>query len=186
MEIVATAIPDVKVITPKKHGDARGFFSEVYNRRTFEAAGLNLDFCQDNHSRSAQVGTLRGLHFQSPPFAQTKLVRVLKGGILDVAIDIRHGSPWFGRHVAVELTEENWKQILVPRGFAHGFVTLQPDTEVVYKVDNYYAPANDHGLLWNDPDLGIDWPVKADQVMLSEKDKVQPLFRDLPRYFTYS
>lgn len=186
MEIISTSIPDVKLIVPRRHGDARGFFSEVYNRQVFRQAGLDLDFCQDNHSRSAQVGTLRGLHFQSPPFAQTKLVRVTKGAVLDVAIDIRHGSPWFGQHVAAEISEENWTQILVPRGFAHGFVTLRPDTEVVYKVDNYYAPANDHGVIWDDPDLAIAWPVTAEQVMLSDKDKRQPKFRDLPAYFTYS
>ncbi|MCB2053757.1 MAG: dTDP-4-dehydrorhamnose 3,5-epimerase [Geminicoccaceae bacterium] len=184
MQITPTSIPDVKIIEAKRFGDHRGFFSEVYNRRAFEEAGLMLDFVQDNHSRSAERGTLRGLHFQSPPHAQTKLVRVLHGAILDVAVDLRHGSPTFGRHVAVELTDEGWRQLLVPKGFAHGFVTLVEDTEVFYKVDAYYAPAHDHGVMWNDPDLAIDWPVDAGRVVLSAKDAAQPAFRDLPVHFT--
>lgn len=183
MEIVATAIPEVKLIRPKRFGDHRGFFAEVYNRRTFEAMGLHFDFVQDNHSRSAQRGTLRGLHYQSPPFAQTKLVRVLKGSILDVAVDIRQGSPTFGRHVAVELSAEGFEQLLVPRGFAHGFVTLEDDVEVLYKVDAYYSAAHDHGIAWNDPDLAIDWPVSPVECVLSAKDAAQPAFADLPAHF---
>jgi dTDP-4-dehydrorhamnose 3,5-epimerase len=147
-------------------------------------AGLDLDFVQDNHSRSAGRGTLRGLHFQSPPYAQSKLVRVLRGAILDVAVDIRHGSPSFGRHVTVELTADSWQQLLVPKGFAHGFVTLLPDTEVFYKVDAYYAAQHDMGVLWNDPDLAIAWPMRGDEVVLSDKDRAQPRFADLPAIFT--
>ena len=181
--VEATAIPDVKIITPKKFGDHRGFFSEVYNRQAFAEAGIALDFIQDNHSLSAQVGTLRGLHFQSAPFAQDKLVRVPRGRILDVAVDIRKSSPTFGRHVAVELSAENWRQLLVPIGFAHGFVTLEPDTEVMYKVTNYYSAANDLGLAWDDPDLAIAWPLPPGGAVLSDKDRKHPRLRDLPAIF---
>lgn len=181
--VEATAIPDVKIVTPKKFGDHRGFFSEVYNRQAFAEAGIALDFIQDNHSLSAQVGTLRGLHFQSEPFAQDKLVRVPRGRILDVAVDIRKSSPTFGRHVAVELSAENWRQLLVPIGFAHGFVTLEPDTEVMYKVTNYYSAANDLGLAWDDPDLAIAWPLPPGGAVLSDKDRKHPRLRDLPAIF---
>jgi dTDP-4-dehydrorhamnose 3,5-epimerase len=181
--VEATAISDVKIITPKKFGDHRGFFSEVYNRKAFAEAGIALEFIQDNHSLSAQVGTLRGLHFQSPPFAQDKLVRVTRGRILDVAVDLRKSSPTYGRHVAVELSAENWRQLLIPIGFAHGFVTLEPDTEVIYKVTNYYSAANDLGLAWDDPDLGIAWPVPPGGVTLSDKDTKHPRLRDLPEIF---
>jgi dTDP-4-dehydrorhamnose 3,5-epimerase len=178
-----TEIPDVKIITPKKFGDSRGFFSEVYNRRAFVEAGLALEFVQDNQSLSAAVGTLRGLHFQSPPFAQDKLVRVPRGRILDVAVDIRRHSPTFGRHVAVELSAENWRQLLVPIGFAHAFITLEPNTEVIYKVTNYYSGAHDLGLAWDDPDLGIAWPAPPENVTLSNKDRRHPRLRDLPPVF---
>ena len=181
--VEATAIPDVKIITPKKFGDHRGFFSEIYNRQAFAEAGIALDFVQDNHSLSAQVGTLRGLHFQSAPFAQDKLVRVPRGRILDVAVDIRQSSPTFGRHVAVELSAANWRQLLVPIGFAHAFVTLEPDTEVMYKVTNYYSAANDLGLAWDDPDLAIDWPLPPGWAVLSDKDRKHPRLRDLPSIF---
>ena len=181
--VEATEIADVKIVTPKKFGDHRGFFSEVYNREAFAAAGIALDFVQDNHSLSAQIGTLRGLHFQSAPFAQDKLVRVPRGRILDVAVDIRKGSPTFGRHVAVELSSDNWRQLLVPIGFAHGFITLEPDTEVMYKVTNYYSAANDLGLAWDDPDLAIAWPVPATGLVLSDKDRKHPRLRDLPAIF---
>jgi dTDP-4-dehydrorhamnose 3,5-epimerase len=181
--VEATAIPDVKIITPKKFGDHRGFFSEVYNRKAFTEAGIALEFIQDNHSLSAQVGTLRGLHFQSAPFAQDKLVRVTRGRILDVAVDLRKSSPTYGQHVAVELSAENWRQLLIPIGFAHGFVTLEPDTEVIYKVTNYYSAANDLGLAWDDPDLGIAWPVPPGGVTLSDKDTKHPRLRDLPEIF---
>lgn len=183
MELIETAIAGVKLIRPRRHGDARGFFSEVYNRRAFAEAGIDLDFVQDNQARSAARGTLRGLHFQTPPFAQTKLVRVLEGAILDVVVDLRRGSPSFGRHVAVELTAESWLQILVPRGFAHGYVTLVPDTAVFYKVDAYYAPAHDAGLRWDDPDLAIAWPFGRDELILSEKDARLPRLCDLPPLF---
>lgn len=183
MQITATDIPDVKLITPKKFGDHRGFFSETYNRKAFADAGIDLEFVQDNHSLSAQKGVLRGLHFQLPPFAQDKLVRVVRGSILDVAVDIRRSSPTFGRHVTAVLSAANWQQMFVPAGFAHGFVTLEPDTEVVYKVTNYYAPQHDRGILWNDPALGIEWPVSPADVTLSDKDIKQPLFADAPDLF---
>lgn len=183
LSVEATAIPDVKIITPKKHGDHRGFFSETYNRAAFAEAGIDLVFVQDNHSLSAQIGTLRGLHFQSPPFAQDKLVRVTRGRVLDVAVDIRASSPRFGEHVAVELSAENWRQLLVPAGFAHGFVTLEPDTEVLYKVTAPYAPDHDHGLAFDDPALRIDWGLPFDALTLSGKDRGHPRLGALPRYF---
>ncbi len=184
MEVIATAIPEVRIIVPRKHGDHRGFFSEVWSRRALESAGIDIDFVQDNHSLSAEPGTLRGLHFQSPPHAQAKLVRVLRGSILDVAVDLRRGSPTCGRHVAVELSAENWRQLLVPRGFAHGFVTLEPMTEVFYKVDAFYAPASDKGLRWDDPDLAIDWRLEGRTPILSAKDREQPSWRALPAFFS--
>ncbi len=183
MQVEDTAIPAVKIVTPKKHGDARGFFSETYNRNAFEAAGLDLTFVQDNHSFSAPVGTLRGLHFQTPPFAQDKLLRVVRGRILDVAVDIRRSSPTFGKWVAVELSAENWRQLLVPVGFAHGFVTLDPDTEVLYKTTNFYSPANDRGVAWDDPDIGIAWPLPAGGPTLSDKDRRWPRLTDAPELF---
>lgn len=183
MNVQSTAIADVRVITPKKFGDDRGFFSETYNQRTLAEHGIDLTFVQDNHSLSAETGVVRGLHFQSPPFAQDKLVRVVRGSILDVAVDIRSTSPTFGRHVMMELSAANWRQLLVPIGFAHGFVTLEPNTEVLYKVTNFYSPAHDHGLLWNDPDLGIDWPVPADSVLLSDRDRNHPPLAELESPF---
>ena len=183
LSVEPTAIPAVKIITPKKFGDHRGFFSETWNRAAFAEAGLDLNFVQDNQSLSATVGTLRGLHFQSAPFAQDKLVRVTKGRILDVAVDIRASSPTFGQYVAVELSAENWRQLLVPIGFAHGFVTLEPDTEVLYKVTAPYGPKNDHGVAFDDPALGIDWRLPHNQLVLSDKDRKHPRLADLPRYF---
>lgn len=183
LSVEATAIPAVKIVTPKKFGDHRGFFSETWSRKAFFEAGLDLDFVQDNQSLSAPVGTLRGLHFQSPPFAQDKLVRVTRGRILDVAVDIRAASPTFGKHVAVELSAENWKQLLVPVGFAHGFVTLEPDTEVLYKVTAPYAPQNDHGLAFDDPALGIDWRLPLSGLTLSDKDRKHPRLAEMLRYF---
>ncbi|MBB4266627.1 dTDP-4-dehydrorhamnose 3,5-epimerase [Roseospira visakhapatnamensis] len=186
MQVTATDIPEVKLITPRLFGDHRGFFSETYNRRALAEAGITLDFVQDNHSKSARPGTLRGLHFQTPPASQAKLVRVVRGAVWDVAVDLRQGSPTFGRWVGAELSAENWTQILVPAGFAHGFVTLLADTEVEYKVTAYYAPDHDKGLAWNDPDLAIDWPLPpgVDQPILSDKDTRQPRFAELPSVFT--
>ena len=181
--VESTAIPDVKIIAPRKHGDHRGFFSETYNARSFAEAGVAVSFVQDNHSLSAAVGTLRGLHFQSAPFAQDKLVRVTRGAIYDVAVDIRRGSPTFGQHVGVVLSAENWCQLLLPIGFAHGFCTLEPDTEVLYKVTNYYSAAHDHGLAWDDPALGVVWPVAPEAAVLSDKDRKHPRLADLPAYF---
>jgi dTDP-4-dehydrorhamnose 3,5-epimerase len=181
--IEPTAIEAVKIITPRRFGDARGWFSEVYSKKLFGEAGIELDFVQDNHSASSTKGTLRGLHFQTPPFAQDKLVRVTRGRILDVAVDLRRSSPTFGQHVAVELSQENGRQLLVPVGFAHGFCTLEDDTEVLYKVTNYYAPAHDFGLAWDDPELGIAWPVSAGGAILSDKDLTHPRLADLKWLF---
>ena len=184
MQVETTAIPDVKVFTPKRFGDSRGFFSEVYNRRAFAEAGVTLDFVQDNQSLSREVGTLRGLHFQAPPFAQAKLVRVLSGAIYDVAVDIRVGSPTYGRWVAAELSAENFRQLLIPVGFLHGFVTLTPDTAVFYKVTAPYSAAHDGGVAWDDPDIGIDWPPQAAKPCLSAKDAQLPRLRDLNNPFS--
>jgi dTDP-4-dehydrorhamnose 3,5-epimerase len=174
MEIVAARIPDVKIITPRRFGDHRGFFSEVYSQRRFAEHGLELEFVQDNHSRSDRVGVLRGLHYQIPPKAQDKLVRVVRGAILDVAVDLRRASPTFGEHVTVELSAENWRQVLVPRGFAHGFVTRTADTEVLYKVTADYAPELERGIAWDDPDLAIDWGIAQPNVILSDRDRNHP------------
>lgn len=184
MQVESLAIPDVKILTPKRFGDARGFFSETYNKAAFAEHGLSLDFVQDNHSMSQAVGVLRGLHFQTPPFAQDKLVRVVKGRIFDVAVDIRQGSPTYGKWVGAEISAEAWNQILVPVGFAHGFVTLEPDTEVIYKVTAPYAPENDKGLAWDDPAIGIDWPLNGATPTLSDKDTKHPMLADLPAYFS--
>ena len=176
MQVQELAIPDVKVLIPQRFGDARGFFSEVYSRKALSESGIDTEFVQDNHSRSAARGTVRGLHFQVPPRAQDKLVRVVRGSVFDVAVDLRRSSPTYGRHVSVVLSAETWNQVLVPVGFAHGFMTLAPDTEVVYKVSDYYAPDHDDGLLWNDPELGIRWPVSEEEAVLSDKDRRQPKF----------
>jgi dTDP-4-dehydrorhamnose 3,5-epimerase len=183
MQVEATAIPAVKIITPKKHGDARGFFSEVYSKIEWDRAGLDYTFVQDNHSFSATVGTLRGLHFQLAPFGQDKLIRVARGRILDVAVDIRRSSPTFGKWVAEELSAANWRQLLVPIGFAHGFVTLEPDTEVLYKTTAPYSPEHDRGIAWDDPGVGVKWPLPASGAMLSDKDKRWPRLADAPDLF---
>jgi dTDP-4-dehydrorhamnose 3,5-epimerase len=185
MDIQATAIPEVKVITPARFGDRRGFFSEVYNRRALAEAGIDIVFVQDNHSYSAGRGTLRGLHLQGPPASQTKLVRVLRGAVVDVTVDCRVGSPTFGRHVMVELSAAAGNQVLCPQGFAHGTLTMAPDTEVIYKVDAYYAPERDVGIRFDDPDLAIPWPIPSDLLVLSSKDRRLPRFRDLPAVFTW-
>ncbi len=184
--IADTAIPAVKLIEPKRFGDQRGFFSEVYSRAAILSAGIDLEFVQDNHSLSLEVGTLRGLHFQVPPFAQDKLIRCARGRILDVAVDIRRGSPSFGAHVAIELSEKNWRQMLVPRGFAHGFITLEASSEVLYKVTAPYSAAHDFGLAFNDPALGIDWRAPAGGPVLSDKDRRHPQLAELPAYFDYA
>lgn len=183
MDVLETEIPEVKVLVPKRFGDSRGWFSETWNRRTLAQAGIDLEFVQDNHSLSVPAGTIRGLHFQTPPFAQDKLVRVLRGAILDVAVDLRRASTTFGRHVSVRLDASEGLQLLVPAGFAHGFATIEPDTEVFYKVTNYYSPEHDRGLLWNDPDLGIDWGIDPERVLLSDKDRRQPRLRDIETAF---
>ena len=172
------------VLTPVKHGDERGFFSEVYNKARLAEVGLTADFVQDNHSFSAQRGVIRGLHFQSPPHAQGKLVRVTRGVALDVIVDIRHGSPTFGRHLSVELSSENWRQLWVPAGFAHAFCTLSEDVEFLYKVTDVYAPDCDKGLAFDDPDLAIAWPIALEDAILSDKDRRHPRLKDLPAYFT--
>jgi dTDP-4-dehydrorhamnose 3,5-epimerase len=183
MWIEETAIPAVKIITPTMCGDLRGFFSEVYSRRSWAEAGLDYEFVQDNHSYSAAAGVIRGLHFQVPPFAQAKLVRVARGRILDVAVDLRRGSQSFGRHVAVELSANNWRQLLVPVGFAHGFCTLEPHCEVLYKTTQVFSPAHDKGLAFDDPALGIDWGVDPAKAILSEKDRKHPRLADLGPQF---
>jgi len=185
MDIRDTALPEVKILTPRRFGDARGYFSETWSAGRMAEAGLGLAFVQDNESLSAQKGTLRGLHYQAPPFAQSKLGRVGKGAILDVAVDARRGSPTYGRWVAEEISAENGAQILVPRGFLHGFVTLTPDTLVIYKVDNVYDGASDGSVAWNDADIGIDWGAAAGDVVLSDKDRKAPAFRDWVSPFEY-
>ena len=186
MDVIETSLPEVKLITPPRFGDDRGFFSETYNRRAFADIGITTEFIQDNHAYSAEAGTLRGLHFQAPPATQTKLLRVVRGAIIDVCVDLRHGSPTFGRHVMVELTPESGQQILCPKGFAHATLTTKPHTEIAYKVDAYYAPELDFGVRFDDPDLAIDWPIPVDQLSLSEKDRHQPSLADLPEIFTFS
>lgn len=180
MHVEQLAIPDVKLITPRIFRDERGFFSETFSARDLAAAGIAASFVQDNHSLSRAKGVVRGLHFQIAPRAQGKLVRVTRGAVLDVAVDIRSGSPTYGRHVATVLSAENWRQLWLPCGFAHGFCTLEPDTEVQYKVTEYYAPECDRGILWNDPALGINWPIAVDSAILSDKDRKHPRLADLP------
>jgi dTDP-4-dehydrorhamnose 3,5-epimerase len=183
LDVRRLAIPEVKLITPRRFGDARGYFVESWNRRAMKAAGIDIDFCQDNQSLSGPVGTVRGLHFQTPPNAQAKLVGVLKGRIFDVAVDLRKASPTFGRHVSVELDADTGAQILVPAGFAHGFCTLTADAHIFYKVDAHYAPESDAGIFWADEALGIAWPVAPDRAVLSQKDTVLPRLKDLVNPF---
>ncbi len=185
MHVTALNIPDVRILTPKRFFDERGVFSETYNKRTLAALGIHTEFVQDNHSVSLRAGTIRGLHFQLPPFAQDKLVRVVRGRIFDVAVDIRRGSPTFGQFASVELSAEDWNQIFVPKGFAHGFCTLDEATEVVYKTSNYYAPECDRGILWSDPELGIGWPIGEADALVAERDRKYPRLRDATELFDY-
>ena len=174
------------IFTPSRHVDDRGFFSEVYRQDMFCNYIGNINFLQDNHSVSRLKGTLRGLHCQLPPFQQGKLVRVVRGSVLDVAVDIRSKSPTYGQHVAVVLSADNWRQLWIPEGFLHGFCTLQDDTEVVYKVTNYYSADHDRSVAWNDPDLAIAWPFDADQLVISKKDNAAGPLRALPSVFEFS
>ena len=184
MQIEDTALEGVKILTPTRHGDARGFFSESWNAQRMAEAGLDYDFVQDNHSMSAAVGTLRGLHYQSPPHAQAKLVRCGRGCLFDVAVDIRVGSPSYGQWVGVELSYENGKQLMIPAGFLHGFVARQPDTEIIYKCTDFYAPDCDGAVRWDDPAIGIDWGLSGDP-LLSAKDADAPLLADIRSVFTW-
>jgi len=185
MQVIPTEIPDVKEIRPVRHHDARGFFSEIFRESVLRENGIAVSFLQENHSLSMDRFVIRGLHFQIPPASQAKLVRVVRGAIFDVAVDLRRGSPTYGRHVSAVLSAENWCQLWVPKGFAHGFCTLEPDTEVVYKVNRYYSRAHDFGLAWDDRDLAIDWPVPRDRALLSDKDRRQPGLSELPVHFRY-
>jgi len=185
MTFLRTKIPDVVICEPTVHGDDRGYFVETFRQDKLEDfLGLKLNFCQDNESKSSQ-GVLRGLHYQLPPHAQTKLVRVIKGRVLDVAVDIRKGSPTFGQYVAIEITEENKRQVLVPRGFAHGFVVLSKEAIFAYKVDNYYSPECDRGIAYDDKDLNINWQIDTTKLQLSTKDTQQPKFKETTDLFEY-
>lgn len=179
MELRATALDGVVELQPVRHGDERGWFSEVWNEATLSELGIAISWVQDNEAFSARAGTLRGLHFQTDPFAQDKLVRVAAGRLLDVAVDLRQSSGTFGQHVAVELSAEQGNQLLVPRGFAHGYCTLEPNTMIAYKVSNFYAPDCDRAVHWADPDLGIDWPIDSSGAVLSAKDEQAPAFADI-------
>ncbi len=183
MEFIRLDIPDVVEIRPRRFEDARGWFAETFKRSAFEAEGLVAEFPQDNRSLSRKPGTVRGLHFQLPPFAQAKLVSVARGAILDVAVDIRRGSPSFGRHVAVTLSAKNGTLLYVPEGFAHGFCTIEPDTEVIYKVSRPYSAAHERAVFWADPALGVDWPVDRGGALVSEKDVAAPMLSSAPELF---
>lgn len=183
VELRSLELNDVLEIKPVRHGDERGFFSEVYNSQTMIDLGIDIEFVQDNHSYSRDVGVLRGLHFQSPPFAQDKLVRVVRGRIFDVAVDIRQGSATFGKWVGLEVSAQTWNQILVPKGFAHGFVTLEPDTEVLYKVSSRYSREHDRGIRFDDADIGIIWPLHKANLTLSSKDREAPLLKEIDTGF---
>ena len=185
MNVIETALAGVRILEPQVFGDTRGWFMESWSKKKMEDAGILVDFVQDNHSFSAQKGTLRGLHYQLNPMAQAKLLRVSRGAIFDVAVDIRRGSPTYAKWVGVELTAENYRQLFVPRGFAHGFITLTDDVEVQYKADNLYAPTCDGNIRWDDPEIGVEWPLAP--VVLSEKDAKAPLLSARTELnFTYS
>ena len=185
MQIDQTALEGVLILTPRRFGDHRGFFSESWNSKVMADHGINYDFVQDNHSLSHQTGTIRGLHFQAPPHAQTKLVRCGRGALFDVAVDIRRGSPTFGQWVGVELSADNGRQLLIPAGFLHGFATRLPDTEVIYKCTDYYAPAADGAVRFDDPDIGVQWGVDPAQTVLSAKDSTAPWLHNFETPFVY-
>ncbi len=185
LQVLPLSIPDVKSIVAPRHADARGFVSETFNQRDLAAAGIDFHGVQDNRSVSLRKGTVRGLHFQAPPFAQAKLVRVSRGAIFDVAVDIRRGSPTYGRHVSLVLNAEDGGQIFVPKGFAHGFCTLESDTEVLYKADHYYSKQHEGGIRWNDPALAIRWPVSAAEALVSDRDSASPLLKDFGSAFVF-
>lgn len=185
MQIERFGIEDILAIVPMKHIDQRGFFSETYRSELLRSQGITADFVQENHVYSAERGVLRGLHFQIPPRAQGKLVRCVRGAILDVGVDIRDQSPTFGRHVALELSAANWKQLWLPPGFAHGYITLERDCEVIYKVTDYWAPDCERGLAWNDPNLGIDWRCSSADIILADKDRRNPHLADLDLVFKF-
>jgi dTDP-4-dehydrorhamnose 3,5-epimerase len=178
MDVVSLEIEGVKLIQPRRFSDSRGFFAEVWNRRTFAEAGIEVDFVQDNYSYSVSPGTVRGLHYQEPPRAQAKLVRVQRGSVFDVAVDIRSSSPTFGRHVSTVLSAANGEQIFIPIGFAHGFCTLEPDTEVAYKISDFFSPEHDTGIAWDDAELAIAWPLGGRTAVLSDRDRGLPALRD--------
>ena len=186
LDVTPTAIPDVLLLRTRRFGDDRGFLTEVFNRDRWRAAGLPWDFCQDNQALSTLRGTLRGLHFQRPPAAQIKLVRATRGTIWDVAVDLRAGSPWFGRWVGHELSAANGVQMLIPAGFAHGYVTLEPDSEATYKMDAPYAPDCEGGLRWDDPALAIAWPFAAAELIILDRDRALPVLAELPPAFRWS
>ncbi len=183
MKVIETGIPDVKVLIPSRFDDVRGFLSETYRRSALAEAGVDMEFVQENDSLSTRKGTVRGLHLQIPPRAQAKIVRVVRGAIFDVAVDVRRGSPTFGRHVAVEITADQRNQLVVPAGFAHGFCTLEPNTHVVYKMTDYYAPDHERGIRWDDPALAIPWPVSAGDAVLSERDHSLPPLSEVTELF---
>ena len=185
MQVLATGFSEIKIVVPRRFEDARGFFSEVWNARALSAAGIEAEFVQDSHAHNRRRGTVRGLHYQIPPCAQGKLVRVVRGAVFDVAVDVRRGSPRFGRHVAVRLSAENWHQLWVPPGFAHGYCTLEDDTEVQYKATRYYSPAHERGIAWDDPALAIDWPLDRVTVLVSERDRLLPRLAAQPDLFDY-
>ena len=185
MHIIETDLEGVVIVEPQVFGDPRGYFFESFSQRTFDEAVRPIRFVQDNESKSS-YGVLRGLHFQKPPYAQSKLVRVVRGTVLDVAVDIRRGSPTFGRHVAVELSGENKRQLFIPRGFAHGFSVLSREAVFQYKCDNYYAPQSEGAIAWNDPRIGIDWRIPAGDVLLSDKDRKHPSLEEAPELFDYN
>jgi len=185
MQVETTDLEGVLVLTPVRHGDSRGFFSESWSRRRLAEHGIDIDFVQDNHAMSEQAATLRGLHFQSPPHAQAKLVRCGRGKLFDVAVDIRKGSPGYGRWIGVELSFENGRQLLIPEGFLHGYVTREPQTEVVYKCSDYYAPDCDRAVRFDDPEIGIGWGIAPEDGILSEKDRTAPFLRDFKSPFSW-